>query len=203
MLKVLHPKTKVHSAGTSWCPRGVSGASLWLQEGAEGVVHGGQVQVLRLAAVGLYPWLSFLFVLFALIGQCPPPADGALGATLQTCQDHLGEILLEPLEVLSETAQTRVRRCPGSQRSSPKGQQTQSLSVVVSILGFDFQLQKYIYWNTNHENDDHNVVVNADVSQQGGCGFDPGALLCVVCMFFFCLRGFCSFLPHSKNMENW
>lgn len=55
MLKVLHPKTKVHSAGTSWCLRGVSGASLWLQEGAEGVVHGGQVQVLRLAAVGLHP----------------------------------------------------------------------------------------------------------------------------------------------------
>lgn len=90
----------------------VSAVRVWLQEGAECVVHGGQVQVLRLAAVGLHPRLSFLFVLFALIGE-RPPADGAVRATLQTRQDHLGEILLEPLEVLPERAQTKVRWCPG------------------------------------------------------------------------------------------
>lgn len=81
-----------------------------LQEGAEGVIHRGKVQVLGMAAVRLHLWFFFLFVLAALTGERLPPADGAPRATVQTRQDHLGEVLLEPLEVLPEKVWTRVKR---------------------------------------------------------------------------------------------
>lgn len=137
--KVFHPIIKGECVGTGQCAGGAGGASPRLQEGAEGVVHGGQVQVLRLAAaVRLHPRLSFLLHLFALVGERPPPADGALGATLQTRQDHFGQILLESLEVLPETAQTRVRRWRLLGARAP----VKGSAAAGSMMRFGFQLQK-------------------------------------------------------------
>lgn len=75
-------------------------ATLRLQEGAEGVVHAGHVQVLQMAAVRLGSRLLASVALPARAGEGPLSPDGAAGASLQAGQDHVGEVLLEPLEVL-------------------------------------------------------------------------------------------------------
>lgn len=69
-----------------------------LQEGAEGVVHSGQVQVLGMLALRLRLW--FLVVLLALTGERVLPPDRGQRPALQALEDHVGEVLLEPLEVL-------------------------------------------------------------------------------------------------------
>lgn len=74
--------------------------TLRLQEGAERVVDGGHVQVLQMAAVRLRFRLLAWVVLPAQAGQGLLSPDGAASASLQAHQDHVGKVLLEPLEIL-------------------------------------------------------------------------------------------------------
>lgn len=72
---------------------------LCLQEGAERVVHGGHVQVLQMAAVRLrFRLLACLLPAQAGEGLLSP--DRATSTSLQARQDHVGKVLLEPLEIL-------------------------------------------------------------------------------------------------------
>jgi len=60
------------------------------------------VQVLGLVALRLLPpLLLVVVVLLALTRERLPPPDGASGAPLQARQDHVGEVLLQPLDVLT------------------------------------------------------------------------------------------------------
>lgn len=79
---------QVHTLHTlsDFGPQGPSGV-LVLQEGAQRVVHTRQVQILRRLAVPLH---------LGLLSPYRPP-----GAALQACEDHMCQVLLEPLEVLS------------------------------------------------------------------------------------------------------
>ncbi|XP_061665661.1 BTB/POZ domain-containing protein KCTD5 isoform X2 [Syngnathoides biaculeatus] len=66
------------------------------KEGAQGVFHCGQMQVFW----GIRFPFWFLPVARTLAQKRPLSAHGPSGMLLQTCQDHVGEVLLEPLDVL-------------------------------------------------------------------------------------------------------
>lgn len=89
------------------------GRDVWfvLQEGTECVVHRGQVQVLRMAVLWLHLWLLAGVALCALTRARLLPPDRVSRAALETFQNHVGKLLLEPLEVLPEKAGTRVQTC--------------------------------------------------------------------------------------------
>lgn len=59
-----------------------------LQKGAECVIHRGQVQILGLLTLRL-----------RVVHPLPP--HGAFRSAFQTGEDHVGQVLLQPLDVLS------------------------------------------------------------------------------------------------------
>lgn len=90
------------------CPLASPVRSSALQEGAQSVVHCGQVEVLGVAALRLHPRL-LVFILFASVLVLLLPPDGSSGAALQTRQDHVSQVLLQTLDVLPAEEQKQER----------------------------------------------------------------------------------------------
>lgn len=74
-----------------------------LQEGAQGVIHSGKMQIFWGFRFGSPP----LVLVLAPTQERPLSTHGSSGTSLQARQDHVGKVLLEPLEILPGKAKKK------------------------------------------------------------------------------------------------
>lgn len=89
-----------------------------LQEGAERVIHRGQMQVLWVVALWVHLWFLVLVILPGLMWEQLLPPDRPTRTPFQADKDHVGKFVLQPLKVLAGKEETN--RSTKKQVSSTK-----------------------------------------------------------------------------------